>query len=146
MTAESTWIVVADAARARIFARDGEGLAPQPVTGFTHPDSREKARDIATDRPGRTNDGTDAYMPGTDPQQAAKERFATRLARWLEREAGRDNYSQLVLVAPPAFLGELRDALDDNTRERVVRSIDRNLSNIRDHELVPRLQRELDQR
>ncbi len=146
MAAESTWIVVADAARARIFTRDGEGLAPQPVTSFSHPDSRERSRDIATDRPGRTNDGVDAYMPGTDPQQAAKERFATQLAQWLEREAGRDAYSALVLVAPPAFLGILRNSLDDNTRRRVVHSIDRDLSKIRDHELVPRLQRELDQR
>jgi len=39
-------------------------------------------------------------------------------------------FDELVLVAPPAFLGLLRDNLSANAMKRVVQSIDKNLAQL----------------
>lgn len=64
--------------------------------------------------------------PRSDPHREAKRDFARHLAERLEAEAG--NYARLLLVAPPAFLGDLRAALGDAARAKLAGTLDKDLT------------------
>ena len=63
--------------------------------------------------------------------------FARELAEVLE--AARANYRDLVVVAPPHFLGGLRGHLSDALRDRLTISLDRNWTDVAARELPARL-------
>jgi protein required for attachment to host cells len=53
--------------------------------------------------------------------------FATQIAHRLESGRKEDTFDELVLIAPPAFLGLLRRRLSKTLMERVSLEIDKNL-------------------
>lgn len=53
--------------------------------------------------------------------------FAKRLADRLDHGRTQGDFDQLMLVAPPAFLGLLRESLNDQTLKLVSQSVDKNL-------------------
>ena len=64
--------------------------------------------------------------------------FAAQLAEYLQSECGKNTFEDIIIIAAPEFLGQLRKQLDPGTRERVVREIDKNIvqqdeSDIRKH-------------
>ena len=67
-----------------------------------------------------------AIEPKTDPHREAKRLFARHLAERLEAASGK--YERLLLVAPPAFLGDLRGELGDVTRQRLRGTVDKDLT------------------
>jgi protein required for attachment to host cells len=69
-----------------------------------------------------------AIEPRTDPHRAARHAFARRLAERLDAKAGR--FDRLLLVAPSAFLGELRAALGEAMHARLAGSLDRDLTRL----------------
>ena len=108
------WIVIANATRARILARErGEPMAV--VKTFSHPEGRGKVSDLADDRAGHGSSdhswGGSAYPPRIDAKRKEHERFATELGAWLERAAEQDTYRSLALLASNPFLGELKAEL-----------------------------------
>ena len=120
----TVWVLVADASRARVFAAENRvGSELEEVTDRLHPESRLHNRDLVSDRPGRAGDrGTEARSAveedgGPKGQEAAA--FARELAGMLAEAAGKGTFEHLVLCAPPAFMGELREKLDDGVRQRV---------------------------
>lgn len=118
-----SWILVADAASARLF----EALTPEaPLTlleHLGHPRSRAQAQDLTTDRPGRGHGtagaGRHGMEPPTDPTVVEAERFADEIATSLRDQRLAGAYDRLHLIAAPAFLGMLRHKLDDATRAMV---------------------------
>jgi protein required for attachment to host cells len=66
--------------------------------------------------------------PGTDPKKQEAERFATDLAHVLDEARARGDFQHLQIVAAPAFLGMLRDRLDRETRDRIDRAVDKNVT------------------
>ena len=68
---KSTWIVVAESARARIFTMSGIGGKLQEITDLSHPESRLHDTELSSDLPGRTFDiqgqGRHGMEPATDP-------------------------------------------------------------------------------
>lgn len=142
--AETTkWILVADAARARIFEVDPEGvLVRTPVEDLTH--GTKASRDIASDRPGRTFDraaqGRHAKEPPTDPHRHEKRRFAHELAAYLEEQRTKEAFGQLFIVAPPQMLGDLRDEFSDGVKNRIAAETAKDLSMLAPHEIETRLE------
>ncbi len=126
------WIVVADASNARVLAREKKFSALQEVETLTHPESRLHRRDLASDRPGRLDESysatsSEAEEP-TDPKVREAQVFAREVAHVLERGRNGHRYEELILVAEPKFLGLLRKALDDETRERVAHEVTKNVT------------------
>lgn len=115
MTGFCTWICVADGTRAKMYHCDGPGREIEPALNYV-PAAATRAhnREMTVDRPGRTFDsagfGRHAYDEG-DWQEEEKHRFALRLADLLERAAAERRFERLVVVAPPAMMGELRQCL-----------------------------------
>lgn len=143
MKASRTWILVADGARARIFVNEGPGKGLKPALSKEFATARLPTREVISDRPGSHGTGgamRHGYEPRVDWHRFEKHRFAASMAAILNRQAKRNSFDRLVLVAPPEPLGGLRSNLDPGVRDCVVREIGKDLTSLPDHELPKRLE------
>jgi len=144
-TASTTWIVVADGAKARILAQHGGQGPLEPASNlcFVEAEARLPTRDVGADRPGRVHESADtarhAMEPRVDWHRFAKEHFARGIAAALETAAQKKLYQELILVAPPQALGDLRQALGRHAKVLVAGEIAKDLTNVPDHELPAHL-------
>lgn len=142
MSSTNTWILISDASRARLFAVDGHGPWTL-IDTILHPASQLKGVDLVADRPGRsqqrTTQGRSAMEPHTDPREVEAEHFAGELAARLRKGHGENAYRDVVLVAPPRFLGLLRGALDEQVAKHVRGSVDKDLTKVEERDLPEHL-------
>lgn len=128
---DTTWVLVADGGRARLFTARGPKAPLEEQTDAVMPSSRLQEQELVSDRPGRAFDrmgeGRHAMEPPTPAKEIESRRFAARIAALLEAERVRGAYSRLLLVAPPTFLGQLREALSDQVRGLVSTELDKDL-------------------
>lgn len=132
----NTWIIVADGARGRFFAPsdDMTKLVSVRKADLVAPDSRQRAHELKSDKPGRTYSSSrsgvrHAFEPPHDYQKLAKRRFMAALAETLEAACANREFDDLVLVLPRRSLGELRDLLSKKVRGRVRQEIAKDLTN-----------------
>ncbi|HEV8388366.1 MAG TPA: host attachment protein [Dongiaceae bacterium] len=139
-----TYILVADGARARLYVNQGVGKGLQPVSGATHKaDLHHHDRDILTDKPGRAYNsvgtGRSAIEPHTEWHRFEKHKFAREMAKVLDAAAASKSFDRLILVAPPATLGDLRMELGDATRKMVTAELAKDLTRHAEQELPQHL-------
>ncbi|MGH8489284.1 MAG: host attachment protein [Gammaproteobacteria bacterium] len=129
-----TWIIVAESSRARIFVTENPRAPMDEVEDIVHPEGRLRAQDLRSDRPTRVFDskgqGRHAVESEVEPRHQEAINFARRIADRIEDARVSGGFDELVLVAPPAFLGLLRDNLSANAMKRVVQSINKNLAQL----------------
>ena len=135
-----TWILIADAARARVMAHrgPGKGLKPVPKRAFEH-ELRDN-QSIMADREGRSfapNGGgrRSAMARPADPARLAKQAFATTLAAMLEKDHRTGAFDRLIIVAPPRMLGDLRAALNADVSGVVYGENDKDLTHVAERDL-----------
>ncbi len=98
-----------------------------------------------TSPPGRGQQGgaqggrRTSLEPRTWPKEAERQRFAQRLSAYLEEAIAKRQFDSLVLVAPPHFLGTLKDSLGKQTAKHVRTTIDKDLSTLGAADLRQRL-------
>ena len=139
-----TWILVADASRARIFAVTKKGQPWKLIEELEHPESRMKNRDLDPVEQGRTKQSFGAghrprMEPTTEPQEVEKEHFAQQLADKISQAVAEGTCSSLAVVAPPHFLGHLRSRLSDHAAKVVVATLDKDYTGSDARELASRL-------
>lgn len=127
-----TMIVVADSTRARIFTTDSPSSPLNEIETMAHPEGKLHDRDITSDLPGKNSggggSGGHAYQDETDPKKHELAEFAKRVADYLDDARNANKLSDLLVVAAPAFLGELRAQLSSETNEKIVFELDKNLT------------------
>jgi protein required for attachment to host cells len=144
-----TWILLADAASARLYT---SGERPGDWTllrELEHPESRMRTSELLSDKPGRVKQstGSRAALEAPTPRKKVEaERFARELAEVLDEGVVSGACERLVLVAPPAFLGVLRDKLPRRVAERVSDVIEKDYLHLDQPTLKKRLEKELDAR
>ncbi len=138
-----TWILIADGARARIFANNGPGTGLASATGVDYIADHRPTRDIGSDKPGRTQESATsarhAKAPRVDWHDFEKHLFAKEMARILDAAATARAFDSLVVVAPPKALGELRAELGKHTRAKVVGELGKDLTKVSEHDLPAHL-------
>jgi len=143
----TTWILIADGARARVVEQDPDSRRYRPAFQEAHFGTTAQSKEIASDRPGRSFDsageGRHAMEPSTDPQRHAKLSFARELADRLTHAANRNEFDRLILVAAPRTLGDLRSLLPGTVRSKVAVELDKDLTNTPDQELGKHLDQHL---
>lgn len=143
MKAVKTWILVADAARARIFLNDGPGHGISELTDHGLERDLKPTRDINADRPGRTFDsggqGRHAMEPSTDPNRHQKFSFAKEVASRIVKAHHARSFDRLVMIAPPSTLGDLRSALPKTVASVVYGEIAKDLTRLSAKELAGHL-------
>jgi protein required for attachment to host cells len=131
-----TWIVVADSSRARILEIAPRGREIHEVEDFVNPPGRAQGRELQTDADGRyyakggAGQPAHAAGPRTDPVEHEIELFAKRLGEFIEKARVDQRFGKLTLVAPPKFLGLLREGLTKEARKLVHKEIPKDLSQL----------------
>ena len=144
-----TWVLVSDAARARVFETALESGHQERrfklVQQFEHPQSRAHNRDLASDRPGRNlqsgtaGAGHSTMEPPTTPKQVEHEVFARELAQEMDKALKQNAFSHLILTANPEFLGLLRNNLTPQVKKHVTASVDKDYTSLDARDLQWRL-------
>ena len=136
------WYVIADGGRARFVARDEEG-AFRTLSSFVSTELHKSTHELGRDRPARVKESATparhAVEPRRDLHEAAKDDFIRTVATELAAQLKDGKFDELVLVAPPGVIAELKDALSKPIAKLVVKELKKDLTKVPDHELTGHL-------
>jgi protein required for attachment to host cells len=124
-------VLVGDGRKALFLRNKGTPLHIKFVTERVLEQDNPPTREQGTDRPGRKpgSDGTSrSAIEETDWHQLAEDRFAEEIAEALYRKAHVHAFEQLVIVAPPKVLGNLRASLHEEVTARLVAEVPKDLT------------------
>lgn len=137
------WILVAHRSGARLFENNGPGTGLKLVEAIPHPEGRLKNREINADKPGRVFDsvggGRHSMSKEHEPTEQVSRQFANQLSEKLHLGRTQNRYTQLILIAEPRFLGELRAALPPQTAALVIAELNKDLIDVDDRDLPSHL-------
>ena len=126
------WLMVADGEKALFLKNEGDTAYPNFQVVREIEQDNPPTREQGTDRPGRLSDGPSAHrsaVADTDWHKVGKVRFADQIAGRLYEMAHRGDFKEIVLIAPPLVLGELRKKLHQEVSNRIVGEIPKTLTN-----------------
>jgi protein required for attachment to host cells len=132
----TTWIVAADSSRARILQVTGRQRL-DPVDDLVNPEGRMNDRELTTDAHPRFrgSGGPASDREETSAVEHEVERFAKNVGDYLDKARTQQRFDQLVLVAPPKFLGALRKELGKEVGKLVADELPKDLSWFNEREL-----------
>ncbi|HEX7096754.1 MAG TPA: host attachment protein [Acidimicrobiales bacterium] len=137
----TTWILAADASRARILQVMDRERRLEEIEDLYNPGGRLHERDMTSDAEPRFR-GTDG--PGSDREAKGAvehevETFAKAIGDYLDKARTSHRYDRLHLIAPPKFLGQLRKELGKEVGKLVTEQMPKDLSWLNARELEKRL-------
>ncbi len=140
MKAKTTWILIADGARARIVRQaDAKAEAAGQAEDLLFEIDHKPLREIMSDRPGRSFASEGARRSAMDyrsePEREQEARFAHTLLEELERRLVDGEFERLAIVAEPRMLGALRQKLSPALRQTIVAEVAKDLTKIPRQEL-----------
>ncbi|MCC5881391.1 MAG: host attachment protein [Halomonas sp.] len=126
----TTYIVVADAARARVFTRDA--LKLEEKESLVHAEGRLHEGDLVTGATGSVDESTTSARSQSRGNSVAQDHeaeiFAKQIAERVYKARVDNRMDKLIIVAPPRFLGVLRDKIDGPTSKLIIHTLDKDLS------------------
>lgn len=134
-----TWIMVANASQAKLYSNTGPKKGLQLLKEMMHPESREKAANLVSDRIGNYP-GSGSYAQPTDPKEHEAERFALELTRELEDGRVKNAYEKLIVVASSHFMGLLNQRMTGQVRNKVAEFIEKDYTRLPVKELSGHLE------
>lgn len=139
MTAPKTWILIGDAAHARVLAVTGTARRLVAVPAMTLQTELPMARELGSERPSRTHDsvgpGRHAVEAKSNPRRVLQRKFAQSIADRLDRSVTAKEFDRLLVVMAPAMLGDLRQCLSKAVLDRVVAEVAKDLVKVPDNEI-----------
>jgi protein required for attachment to host cells len=143
----TTWIIAADESRARVLQVAGPDRLDE-IDDLVNPSGRAQDRELQTDAEprfnghggvGKAGSGRTGGPASDREAQGAVEHsvrtFAREVGRYLDRARLDHRFDQLVLVAPPKFLGALRKELDKEVEKLVADELPKELAGLTAREL-----------
>lgn len=127
-----TWVLVADGEKALLLENVGD--AEYPLLEVRREDHQDNppTRDQGTDRPGRYSDGPQAQRSAiseTDWHRLAEDRFAADLADMILSRVRKARIDRLIVAVGPRMLGDLRNHLHGEVKDRIVGEVPLTLTN-----------------
>jgi protein required for attachment to host cells len=127
---EKTWILVANAERARCFERHAADHSLTELIDFVHPHASLTGEASGGDLTGaagkghcRTGHAGTQFEPHTEAHAKERASFARELADYLNEGVAAQKCNALVLVASSPMLGEIRPCLSGVAEKVVTRAI-----------------------
>ncbi|MES2739516.1 MAG: host attachment protein [Pseudomonadota bacterium] len=147
---ETSWIVTADAGRARIFSQSNLTQPLTEIEDMVNPATRMRTAEKYTDRLGPTSAGQSIHNTGAatpnkqyEPPQTHEEHeavsFAKDISTFLLKGQQAGHFQKLVLIADPKFLGVLRTLLDPHLKPLVKLEINKNYTHSEPQQLREQL-------
>jgi protein required for attachment to host cells len=133
----TTWIVAADESRARVLQVTGQQQRLAEIDHLSNPEGRAQNRELETDAEPRFH-GSAGPASDREAQGAVEHSvrtFAKEVGRYLDKARLERRYDELVLVAPPKFLGALRKELDKEVEKLVADELPKDLAGLSAREL-----------
>jgi protein required for attachment to host cells len=138
------WVLVGDGHRALFLENHGDPDLLDLRVIEARVDENPPTREQGTDAPGRAypgaggKGGRSAVEP-TDWHELEKEHFAREIAERINKAAEAGEMSEIVIVAPPRVLGELRKQLSVKATSKVKGELDKDLT----HHPLPEIEKAL---
>ena len=123
-----TWILVANASLAKLYANLGPNKGLMLVKELIHPKSRQKNSELVTDRAGSmagSGNGQGSRQPQTHPKDHEAQVFAQEIAQELYHGRATNAFGRAILMAPPSFMGMLNAQLDNPTAQLITDRFDK---------------------
>jgi protein required for attachment to host cells len=147
---DATWIVSANAGRAKFFVQAGLAAPLDEVHELTNHAARLRTAETESDTLGqisasksRHSVGAATQPSGYEPEQSPAEHqtelFARRVADTLLKAHYAGCYNKLCLVASPEFLGVLRKVMDSNLQSLIVSEINKDYTQLSPRDLRTRV-------
>ena len=142
----TTWVVAADASRARIFELSEPDQSLREVDDLVNPEGRLAEREVQVEPKGRfygKGERNQAHTaePAVQPVEHEVELFSKRVGHYLDHAYTEHRFDKLLLIAPPKFLGLMRQNIGAQARKAVEDEIPKDLAWFQDKELEEYLQR-----
>ena len=125
------WVLVGDGRKALFFINKGSRDLLDLRVVETRIDENPATREQGTDRPGRafaSVGGSRSAVGDTDWHEVEEERFARAIAERINAGAEADEFSEIVIVAPPKTLGEIRKDLSKKAHGKVAGELAKDLT------------------
>ena len=159
----TTWILSANAGRARFFSETDTREPLQELEDMVSPAAQLRTEDTETDKLSPTaasgtrhniggNEGAGMahnakagapnklYQPAQTPDQHAADLFAKDVAEYLLKAHNEGRYQQLVLAASPEFLGVLRTKLNPAVQGLIKTEVNKDYTHSSGQQLREQLQ------
>jgi protein required for attachment to host cells len=139
------WVLVGDGRRALFFKNHGDADLLDLRVVETRIDDNPATREQGTDAPGRAFASAGAHarsaMENVDWHELEEERFARAMAERINAAAESGELKEIVIVAPPRTLGEIRKDLTAKAQGKVIGELDKDLTKHPLHEIEKALTR-----
>ena len=125
------WVVVGDGRKALFFINKGSPDLLDLRVLESRVDENPATRNQGTDRPGRafaSVGGARSAVGDSDWHEIGEERFARAIAERINAGAESEEFSEIVIVAPPKTLGEIRKDLSKKAQTRVAGELGKDLT------------------
>jgi len=143
MKHERTWIVMADGRQAKVLESHGPHSTPVLVGDLVFAQELPADRNIRSDRPGRSFESSGparhAMESRTSPHRELKRELASEVVDQLDSSLREGRFDCIALVAPPTVLGDLREALSEPLRAKLIAELAKDFMKVPEHELPHRL-------
>jgi protein required for attachment to host cells len=139
------WVLVGDGRRALFFQNHGDADLLDLRVLETRIDDNPATRDQGSDAPGRAYASAGAHarsaVENADWHELEEARFARAMAERINAAAESGELKEIVIVAPPRTLGEIRKDLSVKAQGKVRGEIDKDLTKHPLHEIEKALTR-----
>jgi protein required for attachment to host cells len=128
---KDAWVLVADGRRALFLTNHGDPDLLDLRVIDSMVDDNPPTREQGSDAPGRAfaaRGGPRSSVENADWHELEKEHFAREIAGKINRAAENGAMKEIVVVAPPRVLGELRKELSHKAASKVKGELDKDLT------------------
>ncbi|MBI1868330.1 MAG: host attachment protein [Methylocystis sp.] len=143
------WVLVGDGSKALFLCNHGDPDLLDLRVLEVHENVNPPTREQGSDAPGRAfpsaGSGARSAVEPTDWHELEKEHFAASIAARINAAAESGELDEIVIIAPPRVLGELRHELSAKARSKVKGEIDKDLTNHPIPEIEKALARQFNQ-
>lgn len=143
MKLKRTWILIADAGRARVLESVEGEKRLTAISDLSFDNDLPPVHELVRDRQPRSfqsaGPGRHPITPKTDVRRAEKQKFAQEIADVLDKRFKDNAFDALVVVAPPQALGDYRDVLSAPLRAATVAEVAKDLTKTPDIEIASHL-------
>lgn len=114
-----TMVAVLSLMEMKLFRRDPETGSLDFLRKFENEDYSERNIEVSRHHPGVVKDGSGRHQldAGTNPQDLLAEKFARKIANFLDHEHKQGRFSDLIVVAEPKMLGRVRTEMSDELKK-----------------------------
>lgn len=129
---QTMWVVAADASRARIFEMDDDSDGLREIEDMINPEGRQDGHELQSDAEGQNFSGRGLQRNTSQPQQTPEQhdvaQFSKQVSRFIDKACGERRFDALCVIAPPKFIGLMRENLGEEARQAVTEEIPKDIA------------------